>query len=58
VKLLLEEGVPSGAGGTQQVIVLKGYVRELSDLLRQGKRREEHLARKYQHCKEKLSGGE
>jgi hypothetical protein len=46
VNILLDERVSSGTEGTnslQQIVILKGYVRELSDILGQYKRREEKL---------------
>jgi HSP90 family molecular chaperone len=60
IKLLLEENPKefTTTNSVQQIIVLKGYISELSDLLKQSKKKEEHLSKKNQHYKEKLNSSD
>ena len=42
-------------GGLKQITVLKGYIMELSHILNQTRRKEDHLVRKIRKLKEKIS---
>lgn len=55
MRILLEDSSTHSTQGqgVQQVIVLKGYVRELSELLQQARKKEDHATKKYQQQKEK-----
>lgn len=60
MKLLIEEkpGEAELGYGIQEIIILKSYVRELSDILNQTKKREEHLIKKNERYKIKFVDAE